>query len=66
MLHDQRAGDVAACRRLVVGGGGDVGVGGVGGLVLALAAQGEGVLAGVVRARVSNLSGRPTVCLHLV
>lgn len=66
MLHDQRAGDVAACRRLVMGGGGDVGVGGVRSLVLALTAQGEGVVAGVVRAWISSLSGRPTVCLHLV
>lgn len=64
MLHDQRAGDVAA-RRLVVGGGGDAGVGGVGSLVLALAAQGEGVVAGVVRARVGGRPGRTAVCLHL-
>lgn len=50
MLHDQRAGDVTACRRLVMGGGGDAGVGGVRSLVLALTAQGEGVLTGVVGA----------------
>lgn len=49
-----------------MGGRGDVGVGGVRSLVLALTAQGEGVVAGVVRARISSLSGRPTVCLHLV
>lgn len=66
MLHDQRAGDVAACRRLVMGGCGDGGVGGVRSLVLALTAQGEGVVAGDVRAWISSLSGRWTVCLHLV
>lgn len=40
-----------------MGGGGDVDVGGVRSLVLALTAQGEGVVAGVVRAWISSLSG---------
>lgn len=47
-----------------MGGCGDGGVGGV--WSLALTAQGEGVVAGDVRARINSLSGRQTVCLHLV
>lgn len=66
MLHDQGAGYVAACWGLVMGGGGDIGVGGVGGLVLGLTAQGERVLIGAVRARIGSLPGRWAICLRLV
>lgn len=57
MLHDQGAGDVAARRRLVVGGSGDGGVGGVGGLVLGRTAQAQGPLVGTVGAGVGSLPG---------
>lgn len=66
MLHDQGAGNVAACWGLVMGGCGGSGVGGVGGLVLGLTAQGKRVFVGAVRARISSLPGRWAICLLLV
>lgn len=66
VLHNQGAGNVAACWGLVMGGGGDSGVGDVGVLVLGLTAQGERVLVGAVRAWISSLPGRWAICLRLV
>lgn len=66
MLHNQGAGNVAACWGLVVGGSGNSGVGGVGGLVLGLTTQGKRVLVGAVRARIGSLPGRRAICLRLV
>lgn len=66
MLHNQGAGNVAACWGLVMGGSGDSSVGGVGVLVLGLTAQGERVLVGAVRAGIGSLPGRWAICLRLV
>lgn len=66
MLHDQGAGNIAACWWLVMGGGGHGGVSGVGCLVLGLTAQGKGALVGAVRAWVGSLPGRWAICLRLV
>lgn len=66
MLNNQGAGYVAACRGLVMRGGGGSGVGSVGGQVLGLTAQGKRVLIGAVRARISSLPGRRAICLCLV
>lgn len=66
MLHNQGAGNVAACWGLVMGGGGGSGVGGVRNLVLGLTAQGKRVLVGAVRTRIGSLPGRWTICLCLV
>lgn len=49
-----------------MGGRGDSGVGGVGGLVLGLTTQGKRVLIGAVRAWIGSLPGRWAICLGLV
>lgn len=66
VLHDQGAGDVAACWGLVMGGGGGSGISSVGYLVLGLTAQGERVLVWAVRTWISSLSGRWAICLRLL
>lgn len=65
MLYNQGAGDVAARRRLVVGGGGHGDAGGVGGLVLGGATQAQWPLVGTVGAGVGRLPGRRAVRLCL-